>query len=50
MDKKKDAFQETLSKKLTQQQYHVTQEAGTEQPFTGNYYSQGARQLRLYLL
>ncbi len=39
MDKKKDVFQETLSKKLTQQQYHVTQEAGTEQPFTGNYYS-----------
>lgn len=30
--------QETLRRELTGEQYHVTQEQGTEQPFTGKYW------------
>ena len=37
MGDEEDTSKEALSEKLTQQQYYVTQEAGTEQPFTGRY-------------
>lgn len=38
IDKKKIG-KEDLKKKLTPQQYHVTQENGTERPFTGEYWN-----------
>jgi peptide-methionine (R)-S-oxide reductase len=33
-----DFTNDELRRRLTQQQYHVTQEAGTEPPFTGMYW------------
>lgn len=35
---RKDASGDALRQKLTDQEYHVTQEAGTEQPFSGEYW------------
>ncbi|OUU78383.1 MAG: peptide-methionine (R)-S-oxide reductase [Gammaproteobacteria bacterium TMED78] len=35
--KKKDKNNNSLKDKLTTEQYHITQEAGTEMPFTGKY-------------
>ena len=35
----KKITKEELQKKLTEEQYHVTQEAGTETPFTGKYWN-----------
>jgi peptide-methionine (R)-S-oxide reductase len=35
MDKKRDASKEALLERLTPEQYHITQEAGTEAPFAG---------------
>jgi peptide-methionine (R)-S-oxide reductase len=35
MGKKRDTTDSALQERLTAEQYHVTQSAGTEQPFTG---------------
>ena len=38
MNDKKDVSQEALEARLTVEQYRVTQEAGTEAPFSGEYF------------
>jgi peptide-methionine (R)-S-oxide reductase len=42
MPKKRDTAKEVLRERLTPEQYHVTQEAGTEAPFTGTLLEQKA--------
>ena len=38
-----DRRSEELKRRLTPEQYHITQEAGTERPFTGEYYAHDAK-------
>ena len=40
--KEQEISTEELKRRLTPEQYHVTQEAGTERPFTGEYYANKA--------
>ncbi|HEU4619532.1 MAG TPA: peptide-methionine (R)-S-oxide reductase MsrB [Gammaproteobacteria bacterium] len=42
MKVEKQESREELARRLTPEQYHVTQEAGTERPFTGKYYANKA--------
>jgi peptide-methionine (R)-S-oxide reductase len=43
MDRKQSPdSKEELARRLTPEQYHITQEAGTERPFTGKYYTNKA--------
>lgn len=42
MDEKRDGSPDALKRRLSEEQYHVTQEAGTEPPFTGKYYAHKA--------
>jgi len=39
MAEKKDIFKQTLMERLTPEQYRVTQETGTESPYSGEYVS-----------
>ena len=38
MTKKRDTSDQALRERLSSEQYHVTQQKGTEAPFTGQYY------------
>ena len=38
-----DRRSEELKRRLTPEQYHITQEAGTERSFTGEYYAHDAK-------